>query len=92
MVDDEPRICLMYEEMGKLLSSLVCKFIKSAHVYKSSVKTLELKPIEELVKLDVDKKEHVKPKINIGTNTKILFHRILQITRVLQMNLSGKIW
>lgn len=75
-----------------LLSSLVCKFINSAHVYKSSMKTLELKPIEELVKFDVNKKEHVKSKINIETNAKTLFHRILQITRVLQMNLSGKIW
>ena len=56
------------------------------------MKTLELKPIEELVKFDVNKKEHVKSKINIETNAKTLFHRILQITRVLQMNLSGKIW
>ena len=52
------------------------------------MKTLELKPIEELVKFDVNKKEHVKSKINIETNAKTLFHRILQITRVLQMNLA----
>ena len=79
MLGDEPRICLMYEKMGKLLSSLLCKFIKNAHVYKSSAETLELKPIEELVKLDANKKEHVKS-------------RILQITRILQMNFSDKIW
>ena len=92
MLGDEPRICFMYEKMGKLLSSLLCKFIKNAHVYKSSAETLELKPIEELVKLDANKKEHVKSKINIRAKAKSVFHRILQITRILQMNFSDKIW
>ena len=62
----------MYEETGELLSS-----IKNANVYKPSVETLELKPIEELVKSDVNMKEHFKSKIDIGTKAKTLFHRTL---------------
>ena len=64
----------MYEEMGKLLSSLVYKFIKNTHPYKSSVETLELKLIEELVKFDVTKKKHVRSSIDIGMKAKILFN------------------
>ena len=74
MQGDEPLIHIMYEEMGKLLSSLVYKFIKNTHPYKSYVETLELKLIEELVKFDVTKKKHVRSSINIGMKAKILFN------------------
>ena len=64
----------MYEEMGKLLSSLVSKFFKNVHVHKFSVENLKPKPIKELLKLGASKKEHVKSKVDIGTKAKTLFH------------------
>ena len=76
MQGDKPPIYIMYEEMGKLLSSQVCEFIEKAHPYKSSYETLELKAIKELVKFDkfdVSNKEHA----DIGMKAETLFHSTL---------------
>lgn len=77
MQGDEPPIHIMYEAIGILLSSLVCKFIKKAHSCKSSCETCELKPIIELVKFDVSKKELLKSKIDIVMKSETLFHSTL---------------
>ena len=75
---EEPRIHMLYNGMGSLLSSLMSKFVNKKSLYVAGGEKDTLKPVIQLLSLNVNLKENLKSKalIDIGTKAKLLLSEI----------------
>ena len=67
---------MLYNSMGSLLSSLMLKFVNKKSLYVGGTEKDTIKPILQLVSLNVNLKENLKSKalIDIGTNVNLPFN------------------
>ena len=81
---EEPLIHMLYTGMTSLLTSLMSKFVNKKSFYTAGNEQEAIKPVSQLITLNMDNKENLKSKaiIDVGTKSKLLLTEISDQAKV----------